>query len=97
MKKVTAYINTLRVHWLVEELERMGVKEIMVTEFFSPLSRISRMQLLCDDGVTEVIRSVVHKVGTTGEAADHFFEVSDYDPKKESPQPLGRRISKLED
>lgn len=32
MKLVTAYINNLRVHWAVEELEGAGISEILVTK-----------------------------------------------------------------
>jgi len=95
MKKVTAYINTIRVHWLVEELEAIGIQEIMVIEFFSPLSKISRLQLLCGDEHVEAVRSIIHQIGTTGSSCDHCVLVSDYFPN--SLQPIGKRISPLED
>lgn len=97
MKKVIAYVNTQRVHWLVEGLEAVGIKEIMVTEYFSPSSRISRMELIAEDDEVENIRGIIHRVGTTGEAGDHSFFVEEYDPKLPSQIPLGRRTSKLEE
>ena len=36
MKRITAYVYTTRIHWLVEELQAKGIKEIMVSEFFRP-------------------------------------------------------------
>lgn len=85
MKKITAYVNTLRIHWLVEELETVGVKEIMVTEYFSPTSQISRMQLLCKDDCVGRIRSIIHKLGTMGAAGDHFIDVTEYDASNAPP------------
>lgn len=96
MKKITAYVNTLRVHWLVEELQAIGVAEIMVTEFFSPRSQISRLQLICADDAVEDIRKVIHKIGTNGDCLDHIVEVRDFDPKEPSRFPLGSRVSRLE-
>jgi len=85
MKKITAYVNTMRVHWLVEELEAVGVTEIMVTEYFSPTSQISRMQLLCMDSRLEEVRSIIHKVGTTGSAGDHYIDVAEHDNLNRAP------------
>ncbi len=75
MKKITAYVNTTRVHWLVEELQALGVQEIEVTEYFKPLSQISRFELSCDDNLVEDVRTIVHKTGTCGQSADHAFFV----------------------
>ena len=71
MKKITAYVNTTRVHWLVEELQTLGVEEIEVVEYFKPLSQISRFELSCEDNLVEIVRAVIHKVGSCGQAADH--------------------------
>ena len=90
MKKVTAYVNTLRVHWLVEELETLGIQEILVTEYFKGASRISRVELLCDDILVERVREIIHLVGTRGEPADHFFEVEDVQPSSKSLSQIGR-------
>ncbi|KAF0138551.1 MAG: hypothetical protein FD122_3770, partial [Stygiobacter sp.] len=97
MKKITAYINTIRVHWLVEELESIGINEMMVTEYFSPSSKISRMELLAQDDAVEKVREIIHRIGTTGEVADHSLFVDEYDPKLPSQIPLGQRTSKLEE
>lgn len=48
-KKITAYVNTYRIHWLIEELQNKGVNGIMVTEFFRPNSQISKDEFLCND------------------------------------------------
>ena len=96
MKKITAYVNTLRVHWLVEELEAIGIREIMVTEYFSPSSQISRLELCCEDQAAEKVRAIVHRVGTGGSPCDHFFEVTDFDPNATSKLPLGKRMTRLE-
>jgi len=97
MKKVTAYISTVRVHWLVEELEARGINEIMVTEYFSPSSKISRLELFSQDDAVKTVCAIIHRVGTTGEAADHSLFVEDFDPKLPSQIPLGKRTSKLEE
>lgn len=97
MKKVTAYVNTVRVHWLVEELESAGISEIMVTEYFSPSSQISRMELLAKDDEVGRVRDIIHRVGTTGQPVDHSFFVEEYDAKLPSQIPLGKRRSKLEE
>jgi nitrogen regulatory protein PII len=97
MKKVIAYVNTIRVHWLVEELEAAGIKEIMVTEYFSPSSQISRLELLSQDSVVERVREIVHRVGTTGSAGDHCFFLEEYDPDLPSQMPLGKTASRLEE
>jgi len=97
MKKITAYINTVRVHWLVEELEALGITEIMVTEYFSPSSKISRMELFARDDAVELVRESVHRVGTMGAAADHCFFIEEYDPGLQSQIPMGKRTSKLEE
>jgi nitrogen regulatory protein PII len=97
MKKVTTYVNTIRVHWLVEELEGAGIKEIMVTEYFSPLSKISRLELACEDDKVETVRSIVHRIGTTGAPGDHLFVVTDFDPDTPSKLPVDRRMSRLEE
>jgi nitrogen regulatory protein PII len=97
MKKITAYVNTVRVHWLVEELDNAGINEIMVTEYFSPSSKISRMELLAEDNVAEIVRAIIHRVGTTGESGDHAYFVEEHDPKLPGQIPLGKRTSKLEE
>lgn len=90
MKKVTAYVNTQRVHWLVEELEAAGIKEILVTEYFKGVSRISRVELLCHDHLVEKVREIIHRVGTRGEAADHLFNIEDVQPGSASLRQIGR-------
>jgi nitrogen regulatory protein PII len=79
MKKVTAYINTVRVHWLVEELQKIGIDEIMVTEYFKPISQISRLELRCGNNWVEQVRDIVHRIGTTGNPGDHYFDVKELD------------------
>lgn len=81
----------------MEELETTGIKEMMVTEYFSPSSKISRMELLAHDGTVETVREIIHRVGTTGEAGDHSLFVEEYDPSLPSQIPLGKRTSKLEE
>lgn len=97
MKKITAYVNTMRVHWLVEELEAVGIQEIVVTEYFKPLSQISRFELLCEENMVEKIWKIIHRIGTNGSCADHFLEIYDFDPNQPSKLPLGERISPLEE
>jgi len=84
MKKVTAYVNTVRIHWLVEELQKIGIDEIMVTEYFKPTSQISRLELKCGNNWVEQVKDIVHKIGTTGNAPDHYFEVKELDSKNGS-------------
>lgn len=97
MKKITAYVNTTRIHWLVEKLDTVGIKEIMVTEYFSPRSNISRMELFAHNGEVETVRKIIHQYGTTGKPADHGIFVEDHDPSLPGMIPLGRRTSKLEE
>ena len=80
----------------MEELQRIGIGEIMVTEYFKPMSQISRLELCCEDVQVETTREIIHRVGTTGMLPDHSIDVSDFDPNRPSVLPLGKRISKLE-
>jgi hypothetical protein len=97
MKKITAYVNTLRVHWLVEELQAVGVKEIMVTEYFRPQSQISRLEFCCEDVEVEQMSGVIHRLGTTGKLPDHNLNVEEFDPSLPSQFPIGKRASRLEE
>ncbi len=97
MKKITAYVNTMRVHWLVEELEAVGVREIMVTEYFSPLSKISRFVFLCNDDSVKQVCDIVHRVGTNGYPEDHHIDVKEFQPKSFDISSMGQRLSRLED
>ncbi len=79
MKQITAYVNTTRIHWLVEELQKEGINDIMVSEYFRPDSQISKLEFLCnEDGIDEV-KDIVHKIGTCGNSVDHLIEVKDYE------------------
>ncbi len=91
MKKVTAYINTLRVHWLVEELQKIGIEEIKVTEYFRPTSQISLLELKCGNHWVDKVRKLVHEIGTTGIEADHYFAVQDLEDDDELFTPNGLR------
>ena len=82
IKKVTAYVNTIRIHWLVEELQKIGINEIMVSEFFRPNCQISKFEFFCSEALIDEVKSIVHKIGTCGNAADHLFIVSEIDPEK---------------
>ena len=80
MKKITAYVNTLRVQHLMEELSALGVRELKVKDYFSPFPKISYMKLLCEDDKVEKVRSVIDRIGATGTACDHCFRITDFDP-----------------
>jgi len=77
MKKIVAYINTNRVHWVVEELGPMGIRDIVVTEYFRPTSQISRFELLVQDDDAENVRKMLRRVGSNGSPGDHFIELYD--------------------
>lgn len=97
MKRVTAYVNTTRIHWLAEELVAAGVKEIRVIEHFSPTSQISRLQLCCEDGLADKVREIIRRLGTTGSPPDFHLLISEVDPSALSRIPLGQRMSALEE
>ncbi len=97
MKKITAFVNTSRVHWLVEELEAAGIKEIMVTEYFRTKSQISRLDLFCEDQTVHTIREVVHRLGTTGSRPDHDIVILPVKPGASNQIPIGQRMSRLEE
>ena len=78
MKVIKAGVNTTRVHWLVEELQAMGIQDISVTEHFKPLSQISEMTFVCDDYKVSDAKRIIHKIGTCGNAVDHYVFVDDY-------------------
>ena len=80
MKNITAYVNTLRVQHLMEELSALGVRELKVKDYFSPSPKISYMKLLCEDDKVEKVRSVIDRIGATGTACDHCFRVTDLIP-----------------
>ena len=88
MKRVTAYVNTVRIHWLVEELQKIGIDEIMVSEFFRPTSKISKVEFICSEDCTVEVKNIVHKIGTCGNAVDHFIEVKEYDETTKSIFPF---------
>ncbi|MHB1687388.1 MAG: hypothetical protein ACYCVH_08440 [Ignavibacteriaceae bacterium] len=71
-------VNTTRVHWLVEELQSLGIQDIIVTEHFKPLSQISRMVLVCEDDKVTAVKKIIHKIGTCGNAVDHYVFVEDF-------------------
>ena len=98
MKKVIAYVHSLRVHWLVEELEGIGIKEIMVTEYFNERGQISRFEFLCEEDQVEQARSIVHRIGSNGSPSDHFIEIHEFSRSPVSADgPLRQRISRLEE
>ena len=78
MKTIKAGVNTTRVHWLVEELQALGIQDINVTEHFKPLSQISEMTFVCDDYKVSDVKRVIHEIGTCGNAVDHYLFVVDY-------------------
>lgn len=78
MKTIKAGVNPTRVHWLVEELQTLGIQDIYVTEHFKPLAQISEMTFVCDDYIVSHIKKVIHKYGTCGNAVDHYVFVNDY-------------------
>ena len=84
MIKVIAYVNTLRVQPLVHELQKIGIDEIMVTEYFKPISQISRLELRCGNNWVEQVRRLIYEIGTSSEAADHYFDVKDLSSDDES-------------
>lgn len=96
MKIINAYVNTTRIHWLVEKLQEVGIREIMVMEFFKMTSQISRLSCFCQDHQIDEVRTIVHKFGTIGPPPDHFINVTDFDPTTLSDMPLGKRMSLLE-
>lgn len=77
MKRITAYVNTTRIHWLVEELQTKGINEIMVSEFFRPTSQISKFEFFCEEKDLKEIQEIVHIIGTCGKPADHLIEVKE--------------------
>ncbi len=78
MKTIKAGVNTTRVHWLVEELQALGVQDITVTEHFKPLSQISEMSFVCDDYMVSEAKRIIHKIGTCGNVPDHYLFVDDF-------------------
>lgn len=79
MKLVTAYVNTVRIHWLAESLEAIGIREMRVTEYFSPTSKISKLQLLCAEDLVDDVTRTVHTNGTAGEPVDHLVHVEEFE------------------
>lgn len=77
MKKVVAYINTLRVHWVVDELLMVGIDDISVYQHFKPLSQISRLELKCDSDKVEAVNGIIRTVGTNGNVSDQLVEIYD--------------------
>lgn len=75
-KKVSAYVNTTRIHWLVEELQNVGIVEIMVTEYFRPLSQISKVEFYCDEHLINDISKIIHRVGSRG-SCDHLIDIKE--------------------
>lgn len=98
MKKITAYINTTRVHWLVEDLHAAGIGDIMVTEYFKPLSQVARLELLCQDAEVTNVKGIIHRIGTTGgPPPDHDIIVSQHNPERLRLLPMTIRLDPLEE
>lgn len=97
MKKITAYVNTMRVHWLAEELLAAGIKEMRVIEHFSPRSQISRLQLCCEDDLVSKVREIIRRLGSCGSPPEYDVAVADFDPSLPSQIPIGKRMSVLEE
>lgn len=96
MKIITAYVNTTRIHWLVEKLQEIGIQEIMVTEFFRMTSQISRLICFCHDYQIDEVRVIVHRYGTIGSPPNHYFHTADFDSTALHELPVGQRMSLLE-
>jgi nitrogen regulatory protein PII len=79
MKKITAYVNGLRVQHLMQELQALGIREVRVTEYTSSLPKISFVRFLCEDGEVDRVQSTIDQIGATGTACDHCFRVTDAD------------------
>jgi len=86
MKKITAYVNGLRIQQLMKELQALGIREMSVTEYVSSIPKISHLGLMCDDREVEIVRSVIDRIGATGTACDHCFRATDVSP---NAQPNG--------
>ncbi len=97
MKKIIAYVNTMRVHPLVEELGKNGIRQMIVTEYFTPLSCISRIIFLCDEDSLERAREIIRRIGTSGNPSDHLIVVLDFDPLTADSSLSGPRIHRLEE
>ncbi|OGU77476.1 MAG: hypothetical protein A2V93_00265 [Ignavibacteria bacterium RBG_16_34_14] len=82
LKRVAAYVNTTRIHWLVEELQKRNINEILATEFFRPNSQISKLEFFCEENQINDLRQLIHSIGTCGKSADHLFIVKEVDPDK---------------
>lgn len=88
MKRITAYVSTTRIHWLVEELQSRGINEILVTEFFRPNSQISKLEFFCEEKLIEELRCLIHSIGTCGKSADHLFFVKEIEGNTKSIFPF---------
>lgn len=97
MKRVTTYINTLKVSRLAEELLAIGIKEMRVVEHFSPTSQISRLQLCCEDDLVDKVRDIIRRLGSNGSPPNYDIAVADFDPALPSQIPIGKRMSILEE
>lgn len=81
------YVTT-RIHWLVEELQKEGIEEIMVTEYFRPNSQISKFEFLCKNDDLQDIQNIIHAIGTCDKSADHYLTVKDIDSNAKSIFPF---------
>lgn len=77
MKKVVAYIHTNRIHWIVEELQNIGIDDISIYQRFKPLSQISRIEFLCANESEETVRTIIRTIGNEGNPTDHMLEIFD--------------------
>jgi len=49
-----------------------------------------------DRCLVETAKSIVHRIGTTGDPSDHFVDVTDFDERAVDHIPVGQRICKLD-
>ncbi len=92
MKSIKAGVNTTRVHWVVEELQKLEIRDITVTERFTPYSQISYMEFTCNDDKVEVVKNLIHKIGTCGKAVDNYVFVHEH-----TNSPSGQTIKQTND
>lgn len=96
MKKIIAYMNTASVQPLVEGLGRTGIRTMVVTEYYTPLSRVSRFIILCEDAMVGEPEGILRRTGARGDPPGRYIEVQDFDPRLDGTAYEGSAEHRLE-
>lgn len=97
MKRITTYVSPSKTLLLISEFGYEDISEIKLVAYFKPLSEVSRIDLLCEDGAVERVREIIHRFGSNGGLPDQMIFVSEFQPQPSDRARVGTRMGQLDD